>query len=106
VLPNRENTLLPGAFVQVAVPLPPSNALTVPGNAVMFRPEGPRVAVVGSGERVTLRPVKLGRNFGEAMEILEGISRGERLVLHPPDSLNDGDVVAVAPSPAPDKAKK
>src|SRR6185436_1809663 len=39
VLPNREGTLMPGAFVQVALPLPPSDALTAPGNAVIFRAE-------------------------------------------------------------------
>jgi len=99
VLPNREGTLLPGAFVQVALPLPSSDALTVPGNAVMFRAEGPRVAVVGAGERVSLRPVKLGRNFGESIEVLDGVSRTDRLVLNPPDSLNEGDVVAIAASP-------
>ena len=99
VLPNHDNTLLPGAFVQVTVALPPSDALTVPGNAVMFRAEGPRVAVVGAGERVSLRPVKLGRNFGEAIEVLDGVSRSDRLVLNPPDSLKEGDVVAIAAAP-------
>jgi len=99
VLPNHDNTLLPGAFVQVTVALPPSDALTVPGNAVMFRAEGPRVAVVGAGEHVSLRPVKLGRNFGEAIEVLDGVSRSDRLVLNPPDSLKEGDVVAIAAAP-------
>ena len=105
VLPNREGTLLPGAFVQVAVPLPRSDALTVPGNAVMFRAEGPRVAAIGQGERVALRPVKLGRNFGESIEVLEGVSRSDRLVLNPPDSLNEGDVVAIASSPEKNSRK-
>jgi RND family efflux transporter MFP subunit len=94
-LPNRDGTLMPGAFVQVALPLPPSDALTVPGNAILFRPEGPRVAAVSAESRITLRPVKIGRNFGEVVEVLAGVERTERVVLNPPDSLNEGDTVVV-----------
>jgi RND family efflux transporter MFP subunit len=96
-LPNRDGALLPGAFVQVALPLQQaSDALTIPTNVLLFRPEGPRVAAVGADGRVSLRPVKIGRNYGEAIEVLDGVTGTDRLVLNPSDSLNDGDVVAVA----------
>ena len=45
-LPNRDGALLPGAYVQVALPLAASQALTIPTNALLFRGEGTRVAVV------------------------------------------------------------
>ena len=48
----------------MALPLPPGDALTIPGNAVIFRAEGTRVALLGADNRVSLRPVKVGRNFG------------------------------------------
>jgi multidrug efflux pump subunit AcrA (membrane-fusion protein) len=48
-----------------------------------------------------MRPIKVGRNFGESVEVLEGVTTGDQLVLNPPDSLNEGDKVAVAPTAAP-----
>jgi RND family efflux transporter MFP subunit len=92
-LPNKDGVLLPGAFVQVALELLPSGVMTIPTNALMIRAEGMRVAAVGADNRVQLRAVRVGRNYGEAIEILDGVAAGERLVLNPPDSLNDGDEV-------------
>jgi len=96
-LPNKDGVLLPGAYVQVALPLAASKALVVPTNALLFRGEGTRVAVVDAKGKVGLRPVSLGRNFGESIELLDGIGANDRLVLNPSDSLADGDVVALAP---------
>ena len=95
-LPNREGLLLPGAFVQVALPLKPSRSLAIPNNALMFRAEGTRVAVVDGGGRISLRPVMIGRNYGENVEVLDGLAETDRLVLNPPDSLAEGDQVQVA----------
>jgi len=97
-LPNKEGILLPGAFVQVALPLQPSGVTTIPTNALMIRPEGMRVAAVDADSKVHLRTVRVGRNYGEAIEVLDGVGNKDRLVLNPPDSLNDGDTVSVIPS--------
>lgn len=94
-LPNSDGQLLPGAFVQVSLPLAASGALTVPTNVLLFRPEGPRVAAVGADGKVSLRAVKIGRNFGEAIEVLDGLAASDQVVLNPPDSLNDGDAVVI-----------
>src|SRR5450631_930470 len=94
-LPNRDGTLLPGAFVQVALPLQASVSLVVPTNALLFRAEGTRVAVVDSSDRVHLRVVNLGRNYGQTVEVLDGVSATDRLVLNPSDSLAEGDQVAL-----------
>ena len=96
MLANKDGNLLPGAYVQVALPLAGTGALTVPTNVLLFRAEGPRVAVVGADGKVQLRPVKIGRNFGEVLELLEGVGPQDRLVLNPPDSLNDGDPVVIS----------
>ena len=100
LLPNREGTLLPGAYVQVALPLAASNAITISTNTLMFRGDGTRVAVVDKDGRVQLRAVKLGRNYGETIEVLDGLDAKDRVVMHPPDALADGDMVALAPAPS------
>jgi len=95
-LPNPNGTLLPGAYVQVALPLSASQAMLVPTNALLFRAEGARVAVVDGNGRVALKAVTLGRNYGESVEVLDGLAADQRLVLNPSDSLADGDQVTVA----------
>jgi multidrug efflux pump subunit AcrA (membrane-fusion protein) len=72
----------------------------------MIRAEGTRVAAVGADNKVHLRPVRVGRNYGEAIEVLDGVGDKDRLVLNPPDSLNDGDTVSVvADAPRAEKKK-
>lgn len=104
-LPNKDGSLLPGAFVQVALPLAPSGAITVPANALMIRAEGTRLAVLDAENRVRLRPVKVGRNYGQSIEVLEGVSDKDVVVLNPPDSLVEGDKVSIAAEPPKADAK-
>ena len=99
-LPNPDGTLLPGAYVQVSLPLAASQSLTVPANALLFRAEGTRVAVVDDKGRVTLRPVTIGRNYGPTVEVLDGLAATDRMVLNPSDSLAEGDQVSIAKDPA------
>ena len=96
-LPNREGHLMPGAYVQVSLPLQASKALTIPTNALLIRGSGMSVAAVDAQGRISLKPVKIGRNYGENVEVLEGVALEDRLVLNPSDSINEGDVVAIAP---------
>ncbi|HEV7813777.1 MAG TPA: efflux RND transporter periplasmic adaptor subunit, partial [Janthinobacterium sp.] len=57
-LPNKDNKLLAGAYVQVSIPLGGSaNAMLVPSNVILFRPEGTRIAVVDGNGRVKLHTV-------------------------------------------------
>jgi RND family efflux transporter MFP subunit len=94
-LANRDGALLPGAYVQVALPLAANPTLVVSPNVLLFRGEGTRVAVVDPASKVHLRAVTLGRNLGESVEVLDGIDARDRLVVNPSDSLADGDAVAV-----------
>ena len=95
-LPNRNGTLLPGAFVQVALPLPAGTSLVIPANALLFRKEGLSVAVVDQNGTVHMRPVQLGRNLGPTIEVLQGVSTSDRVVLNPPDSLAESDHVTIS----------
>ena len=89
---------MPGAYVQVQLPLDLSQAMTIPSNALIVRAEGLQVAVVDPNGLVALRNIKIGRNFGQSMEVLAGVELTDKLVLNPPDSLVDGDKVEVAPT--------
>jgi RND family efflux transporter MFP subunit len=107
-LPNKDGALMPGAFVQVTLHLPASNGITIPFNALLFRADGVSVAAIDPDGTVRLRRVKLGRNYGDAVEVLAGLAGNEQLVLNPSDSLAEGDKVQVAedakPAGAPQKA--
>jgi multidrug efflux system membrane fusion protein len=95
-VPNKAGHLLPGAYAQVHFDVPVNGMrLSVPSSAMLFRSEGPSVAVVGPGDRVQLRPIAIGRDFGTSLEILQGVKANDRVVQNPPDSLEDGQVVRV-----------
>ena len=100
-LPNRDGTLMPGAFVQVELAAAPSGALTIPSNALLFRSQGVLVAKVDNAGNIRLQSVRLGRNYGEAVEVLEGLAGNETLVLNPSDSLAEGDKVQVVADAKP-----
>jgi RND family efflux transporter MFP subunit len=104
-LRNPEGTLLPGAYVQVALNLPAGGTLAIPTNTLLFRREGTMVAVVGPDGRIELRRITLGRNYGQNVEVADGLQATDRIVLNPADSLAAGDVVHVAqgktPAPTP-----
>ena len=101
LLPNREGVLLPGAYVQVSLPLASSQALVVPSNTLMFRGQGVQVATVDTAGKIRLRTVKVGRNFGETVELLDGLTNADQVVMNPSDSLAEGDVVTIVQAKEP-----
>ena len=67
---------------------------SVPGNALLFRAEGPRVAVVDAKGNVQLRKIVIARDLGQSLEIESGIEPNDRIIINPSDSIADGDHVA------------
>ena len=93
---NRDGALKPGAFAQVALPLPATQgALQVPSSALIFRSAGMQVAVLDASGHVSLRSVKLGQDSGNLVEVVSGLSGNERVIDTPPDAIADGDLVRV-----------
>jgi len=93
---NRDGRLLPGAYAQVHFAVPVQTVrMAIPVNALLFRPEGPRVAVVGSNQKIQLKAVIIGRDFGTRLEILGGLDPNDSIVVNPPDSLEEGQEVRV-----------
>ncbi len=102
---NKDSRLFPGAFANVHLLLPQKKAPTVvPVNATLFRKEGLQVAVVGNDNVVHLRKVTIGQDFGTTLEVTNGVTRDDRIVVNPSDSLQDGTKVEVSEA-APEKAK-
>jgi len=98
---NAKGELFPGAYAEVHFKLPTdTQILRLPANTVLFRSAGLQVAVVGADNRVALKSVTQGRDFGTSIEILSGIGANDQVILNPPDSLADGVEVRIAPPAA------
>ena len=96
-VPNKESKLLPGSFGQVHFATGTSvPRITIPVNAMLFRAEGPQVAVVDKESTVQLRPITIGRDFGATLEILGGLDVNDQVIINPSDSLETGRKVHVA----------
>jgi multidrug efflux system membrane fusion protein len=96
-VPNKDGRLLPGSFGEVHFAVGSNvNKVTVPVNAMLFRAEGPRLAIIGTDKRVRLQAINIGRDYGTSLEILGGVSTSDQVVINPPDSLEDGQQVNVA----------
>jgi RND family efflux transporter MFP subunit len=102
---NPTGELLPNGYAEVHLQLKTAQpALSLPANTLLFRPHAVQVGVVGTEGRVSLVAVTLGRDFGTRVEVLSGVRSDQSVVLNPPDSLQQGQVVQVvkdAAHPAP-----
>ena len=99
-IPNENNALLPGAYVEVAMQIALGNSLIVPTNTLIFGAGGPFIAVIDQDNRAQKKKVTLGVDFGNQVEIRSGINADDQMILNPMDSLVNGQVV-VPQSPAP-----
>jgi RND family efflux transporter MFP subunit len=96
---NRAGELLPGALAEVhfkAAPVGPT--FIVPATAIIFRREGVRVSSVvdtASGPVAHMIPVVIGEDDGATVQIITGLSAGDRVIQNPPDSLIEGEKVFV-----------
>ena len=92
---NSNGHLLPGAYVFVHLQLPGnSHSVTLPSNALLFRAEGLRVAVIRQNH-VVLAPISIGRDYGNTVEVTSGLTPQDAVVLDPPDSLAAGAQVNI-----------
>src|ERR1700679_830083 len=93
---NRHGELLPGSYTEVHLhTVTPAPALIIPVSALILEPDGLRVATVDSQSIAHLIHVTSGRDLGASVEILNGLSQGQRVIVNPPDSLTDGEKVRV-----------
>jgi RND family efflux transporter MFP subunit len=104
-LDNANGEIFPGAYAEVHFKIPAgAETLRLPANTVLFRAAGLQVATLDSQQRVTLKSIVQGRDFGNTIEVLSGLAPNESVVLNPPDSITDGVQVRIAaPAEAPAK---
>jgi RND family efflux transporter MFP subunit len=96
-VPNPNGELFAGSYAQVRFnEAADPGALTISDNAIIFRAQGTQVAIVGSDNKVRLRSIKLGRDFGNIVEVLDGLNVTDRVIDNPPDSIAEGMPVHVA----------
>jgi RND family efflux transporter MFP subunit len=94
---NRAGELLPGSMAEVHFKRPAAGpAFIVPAAALLFRKEGLRVGVVVNGNVAHLVPVVIGEDDGAYVQIVTGLSAGDRVIQDPPDSLIEGEKIFVA----------
>jgi RND family efflux transporter MFP subunit len=103
---NPTGTLFTGSYAEVHLKLPTAASnLILPVNTLLFRAEGLRVATVGDGQKVDLKPITLGHDFGSEVEVVAGLSGSENVIINPPDSIVSGQTVRIAQSAPAEGAK-
>jgi RND family efflux transporter MFP subunit len=95
-VPNKTHELLPGAYAQITLKLVGDTGLvTIPSNALLFRSEGPSVGVVHPDGKVEIRKVVINRDLGDKLQISQGLSESDQVIVNPSDGLANGMVVTV-----------
>jgi RND family efflux transporter MFP subunit len=94
---NPKGELLPGSYAEVHLKLPTeATTFKLPINAIIFRTEGVRIAIVGADGKVSLQPITLGRDYGNSLEVVSGITGSERIIVNASDAIEAGQTVRVA----------
>jgi RND family efflux transporter MFP subunit len=81
-LPSAGVALYPGTFVKIGFVVGETERLLLPASAIVRRSELTAVYVVGE-DAVTLRQIRVGRRYGERIEVLAGLSSGEQVAADP-----------------------
>jgi len=90
-VPNETGELLPGAYAQINLKLEGDTGfVTVPSNVLLFRSEGTAVGIVHPDGKVEIRKVTINRDLGDKLQISQGLSESDQVILNPSDGLIDG----------------
>ncbi len=93
---NPKGELLAGSYCEAHLKLPQATpTLKLPASAIIFRTDSLQVGVVDAAHRVTLKTVTIGRDFGNTVEIVSGLSDHDQVIVNPPDSVVSGEQVRV-----------
>ncbi len=96
VADNPDGALRPGGFAQVTFGVRgQASTVQIPSTTLLFRAQGTQVATVDTAHHIHLRRVTLGRDLGQTVEVLSGLSPAQKLVDNPPDSITDGQLVRI-----------
>ena len=98
-VPNESGELFPGAYTQVRLVTGGNNrSVLIAANTLLFRSEGAAVGVVNQDNVVELRKIKIGRDLGNQLEVTQGLTLDDRIIVNPSDSLAAGQKVKARPA--------
>jgi RND family efflux transporter MFP subunit len=98
-VPNADGSLFAGANVQIHLSAGGDRrSMLIPSNTLIFRADGISVATVGSDNKVALKKIKIGKDLGTSLEITQGLSSNDRVILNPSADLESGQRVNVRSS--------
>jgi len=91
-IPNADGKLYPGGYAQISFDFKDSNpTLVVPGNSLIFRAQGPQLGLVDPKTNlVHLQDIKVGRDLGNRIEVVDGLKATDQVIVNPSDSLSEG----------------
>jgi multidrug efflux pump subunit AcrA (membrane-fusion protein) len=81
-----------------------ANLVKIPSTALVTGNQGTQVATLDSNNKVVLKKVQLGRDLGDSVEVIAGLSPSDRIINNPPETLAAGDIVRVAAATTPQAA--
>jgi RND family efflux transporter MFP subunit len=97
-VPNENAQLFPGAYVQVHLSAGGRmQSLMIPANTLIFRSEGIMVGVVGPENKVEVKKIKIGKDLGTHLEVTQGLSPDDQVIVNPSTSLASGQTVRIRP---------
>lgn len=97
-IPNKDNSIIPGSYVQVTLSAPKSDKLVIPSTALVIRRNKYYVAVIDKDSTIHYHPIVAGNNDGTNLAITSGVSAGDVVALNVGDNLNEGEKVRVLQS--------
>jgi len=98
-LANPNSEIPAGSYAEVRLPASMlGKILTIPDTTLLFRAQGLQVGVLKPDNTVELRDIKVGRDFGTKIEVINGLRPLDKIVDNPPDSLISGTLVHVTSS--------
>ena len=92
-LPNTENAIIPGSYVQVHIQGPAVTRLQVPSDALVLRKNKFFVAMLRPDNTLHFQEIQLGENTGETATVLSGLQDSDRVALHIGEDLTEGQKV-------------
>jgi RND family efflux transporter MFP subunit len=96
IVDNRAGELMPGDYASIRLQAASAApVLSVPSSALIFNAKGLSIAAVGNDNHVQLKPVTIGRDLGQVIEIASGLTANDRVIRNPPDGIADSDIVQV-----------
>ena len=94
---NAAGKFFGGSYCNVHFELPTdANLVKLPSTALVTGNQGTEVATLDGNDKVVLKSVQLGRDLGDSVEIVAGVSPSDRVINNPPETLSAGDKVRVA----------